>query len=104
MDLQIAGASLFGALLSKFHPVTCLKFAAGLMMGLLPVMVFFCLVASITTSVIWKMDLLSPSILLYRLHSHGWPTSSPPVFLTDLSLHKLVVKYSVRILGHMLTI
>ncbi|KAF7805047.1 solute carrier family 40 member 3, chloroplastic [Senna tora] len=34
---EIIGASLFGVLLSKFHPVTCLKFAAGLMMGLLPV-------------------------------------------------------------------
>ncbi|KAM6597781.1 hypothetical protein CsatA_008305 [Cannabis sativa] len=29
--LQIAGASLFGIRLSKYGPVTCLKFAAGLM-------------------------------------------------------------------------
>ncbi|KAI9081017.1 hypothetical protein K1719_036997 [Acacia pycnantha] len=34
---EIVGASLFGVLLSIFHPVTCLKIAAGLMMGLLPV-------------------------------------------------------------------
>ncbi|KNA04077.1 hypothetical protein SOVF_203000 [Spinacia oleracea] len=34
--LQIAGASLFGILLSKYDPVTCVKFAAGFMIwGLL---------------------------------------------------------------------
>lgn len=37
--MQIAGALLFGFLLSKFHPVICLKVASGLMMGLLPVTV-----------------------------------------------------------------
>ncbi|KAF5454192.1 hypothetical protein F2P56_023874 [Juglans regia] len=37
---EIAGASLFGILLSKFDPVTCLKFAAGLMLCSLPVVVF----------------------------------------------------------------
>lgn len=37
--MQIAGASLFGILLSKYDPVTCLKFAAGLIMWSLPVMV-----------------------------------------------------------------
>lgn len=36
MLLQIAGASLFGILLSKYDPVTCLKFAAGLMVLSLP--------------------------------------------------------------------
>ncbi|KAB1227397.1 Solute carrier family 40 member 3, chloroplastic [Morella rubra] len=36
---EIAGASLFGILLSKFDPVTCLKLAAGLMLGTLPVVV-----------------------------------------------------------------
>ncbi|XVF31472.1 hypothetical protein REPUB_Repub16aG0148900 [Reevesia pubescens] len=36
---EIAGASLFGILLSKYDPVTCLKFAAGLMMWSLPVMI-----------------------------------------------------------------
>lgn len=39
MQLQIAGASIFGILLSWYDPVTCLKFAAGLMMWSLPVMV-----------------------------------------------------------------
>ncbi|XP_030503330.2 solute carrier family 40 member 3, chloroplastic [Cannabis sativa] len=33
---EIAGASLFGILLSKYGPVTCLKFAAGLMVWSLP--------------------------------------------------------------------
>ncbi|XP_041018159.1 solute carrier family 40 member 3, chloroplastic [Juglans microcarpa x Juglans regia] len=37
---EVAGASLFGILLSKFDPVTCLKFAAGLMLCSLPVVVF----------------------------------------------------------------
>lgn len=36
---EIAGASLFGILLSKYDPVTCLKFAAGSMMWSLPVMI-----------------------------------------------------------------
>ncbi|KAE8010331.1 hypothetical protein FH972_006708 [Carpinus fangiana] len=36
---EIVGASLFGVLLSKFDPVTCLKFAAGLMLWSLPVVV-----------------------------------------------------------------
>lgn len=37
--LQIAGASLFGILLSKYDPVTCLKLASGLMIFALPVLV-----------------------------------------------------------------
>uniref|UniRef100_A0A1D1YCP4 Solute carrier family 40 member n=1 Tax=Anthurium amnicola TaxID=1678845 RepID=A0A1D1YCP4_9ARAE len=37
---EIAGASLFGFLLSKYDPVTCLKLAAGLMICTLPVVVF----------------------------------------------------------------
>lgn len=36
---EIAGASLFGILLSKYDPVTCLKFAACSMMWSLPVMI-----------------------------------------------------------------
>ncbi|KAB1995012.1 hypothetical protein ES319_D13G132600v1 [Gossypium barbadense] len=36
---EIAGTSLFGILLSRYDPVTCLKFAAGLMMSSLPVMI-----------------------------------------------------------------
>ncbi|KAF7847665.1 hypothetical protein BT93_L2744 [Corymbia citriodora subsp. variegata] len=37
---EIAGASLFGILLAKYDPVTCLKSAAGLMICSLPVTVF----------------------------------------------------------------
>ncbi|XP_038890200.1 solute carrier family 40 member 3, chloroplastic [Benincasa hispida] len=36
---EIVGASLFGIILSKYDPVTCLKFAAGLMLWSLPVVV-----------------------------------------------------------------
>ncbi|XP_057962642.1 solute carrier family 40 member 3, chloroplastic isoform X2 [Malania oleifera] len=36
---EIAGASLFGILLSKYDPVTCLKLAAGFMIWALPVVV-----------------------------------------------------------------
>ncbi|XP_074321086.1 solute carrier family 40 member 3, chloroplastic [Silene latifolia] len=36
---EIAGASLFGILLSRYDPVTCLKLAAGLMIWALPVVV-----------------------------------------------------------------
>ncbi|KAL1826965.1 hypothetical protein ACET3Z_005377 [Daucus carota] len=36
---EIAGAALFGVLLSKYDPVTCLKLAAGLMISSLPVVV-----------------------------------------------------------------
>ncbi|XP_044482809.1 solute carrier family 40 member 3, chloroplastic [Mangifera indica] len=36
---EIAGASLFGILLSKYDPVTCLKFAAGSMVWSLPIMI-----------------------------------------------------------------
>ncbi|XP_028791469.1 solute carrier family 40 member 3, chloroplastic [Neltuma alba] len=50
---EIVGASLFGALLSKFHPVICLKFAAGLMMGLLPV----------TIALTWLANKLSTGVL-----------------------------------------
>lgn len=37
--MQIAGVALFGVLLSKYEPVTCLKLAAGLMISSLPVVV-----------------------------------------------------------------
>ncbi|KAK1287205.1 hypothetical protein QJS10_CPB19g00502 [Acorus calamus] len=36
--MMIAGTSLFGILLSKYAPVTCLKLAAGLMIWSLPVL------------------------------------------------------------------
>ncbi|KAM0951194.1 putative ferroportin-1, MFS transporter superfamily [Dioscorea sansibarensis] len=36
---EIAGASLFGILLSKYDPITCLKLASGLMIFALPVLI-----------------------------------------------------------------
>lgn len=50
---EIAGALLFGVLLSKFHPVICLKVASGLMMGLLPVTIILtCLTNKLSTGVL----------------------------------------------------
>ncbi|CAL1393214.1 unnamed protein product [Linum trigynum] len=39
MLAEIAGASMFGVLLSKYGPVLCLKFASTLMIGSLPLMI-----------------------------------------------------------------
>ncbi|KAK6288520.1 hypothetical protein POUND7_000061 [Theobroma cacao] len=50
---EIAGTLLFGILLSKYDPVTCLKFAAGLMIGSLPVMI----------SLTWLTNKLSTGVL-----------------------------------------
>lgn len=50
---EIAGTSLFGILLSRYDPVTCLKFAAGLMMGTLPIM----------TGLTWLTNKLSTGVL-----------------------------------------
>ncbi|KAI4301698.1 hypothetical protein L6164_034949 [Bauhinia variegata] len=50
---EIAGASLFGFLLSKCDMVTCLKFSAGLIMGLLP----------ITIVLTWLANKLSTGVL-----------------------------------------
>ncbi|XVF41759.1 hypothetical protein PTKIN_Ptkin01aG0306200 [Pterospermum kingtungense] len=50
---EIAGTSLFGILLSRYDPVTCLKFAAGLMMWSLPVMIgLTCLTNKLSTGVL----------------------------------------------------
>ncbi|KAM7274302.1 hypothetical protein ACFE04_028966 [Oxalis oulophora] len=49
----IAGASVFGILLSNYDPVTCLKFAAALMIGSLPVMI----------SLTWLTNKLSTGVL-----------------------------------------
>ncbi|KAJ0014977.1 hypothetical protein Pint_19577 [Pistacia integerrima] len=51
---EIAGASLFGILLSKYDPVTCLKFAAGSMVWSLPIMViaFLCV---LIVFLVWKI-------------------------------------------------
>ncbi|XP_009609098.1 solute carrier family 40 member 3, chloroplastic isoform X1 [Nicotiana tabacum] len=50
---EIAGAALFGILLSKYEPVVCLKIAAGLMIGALPVLV----------SLTWLTNKLSSGVL-----------------------------------------
>ncbi|XP_058083009.1 solute carrier family 40 member 3, chloroplastic [Magnolia sinica] len=50
---EIAGASLFGILLSKYNPVTCLQLAAGLMICTLPVVVFL----------VWLTNKLSTGVL-----------------------------------------
>ncbi|XP_024007175.1 solute carrier family 40 member 3, chloroplastic isoform X1 [Eutrema salsugineum] len=50
---EIAGTTLFGILLSKYDPVTCLKFAATLMMGSLPTM----------TALIWLTNKFSSGVL-----------------------------------------
>ncbi|KAH0850997.1 hypothetical protein HID58_095064 [Brassica napus] len=50
---EIAGTMLFGILLSKYDPVTCLKFAATLMMGSLPTM----------TALIWLTNKFSSGVL-----------------------------------------
>ncbi|VVB15216.1 unnamed protein product [Arabis nemorensis] len=50
---EIAGTTLFGILLSKYDPVTCLKFAAALMMGSLPTM----------TALIWLTNKFSSGVL-----------------------------------------
>lgn len=50
---EIVGAALFGILLSKYEPVVCLKIAAGVMMGALPVVV----------SLAWLTNKLSSGVL-----------------------------------------
>uniref|UniRef100_A0A1J3CG63 Solute carrier family 40 member n=1 Tax=Noccaea caerulescens TaxID=107243 RepID=A0A1J3CG63_NOCCA len=50
---EIAGTMLFGILLSKYDPVTCLKFAATLMIGSLPTM----------TALIWLTNKFSSGVL-----------------------------------------
>ncbi|KAK9147065.1 hypothetical protein Sjap_006968 [Stephania japonica] len=43
---EITGASLFGILLSKYDPVTCLKLAAGMMISALPVVILLMLLTN----------------------------------------------------------
>ncbi|XP_050381132.1 solute carrier family 40 member 3, chloroplastic [Argentina anserina] len=50
---EIAGASLFGILISKYDPVTCLKFATGLMVWSLPfAVVLTCLTNKLSSGVL----------------------------------------------------
>lgn len=63
--LQIAGASLFGVLLSKYDTVTCLKLACGLMICTLPVLVFLSLFIYIHTHAHCLSWYRSPSLYIY---------------------------------------
>ncbi|XP_068663329.1 solute carrier family 40 member 3, chloroplastic [Aristolochia californica] len=57
---EIAGASVFGILLSKYDTVTCLKLAAGLMICTLPVvMLFVFLTNKLSTDVLERCKLLN---------------------------------------------
>ncbi|CAN1356763.1 Solute carrier family 40 member 3, chloroplastic [Linum perenne] len=50
---EIAGASMFGVLISKFGPVTCVKFTSTLMIGSLPLMIgLTCLTNKLSSGVL----------------------------------------------------
>ena len=55
--LQIAGASVFGILLSKYPLVACLKLAAGLLIPALPITVaiylaLFCMLSAVPCAIL----------------------------------------------------
>ncbi|XP_061361422.1 solute carrier family 40 member 3, chloroplastic isoform X1 [Gastrolobium bilobum] len=84
---EIVGALLFGVLLSKFHPVTCLKFASGLMMGFLPVtIVFTCLANKLSTGV---LDRPKPSQTCCRTFSEDSVPDADSIVLKGLEAIKL---------------
>ncbi|XP_073223945.1 solute carrier family 40 member 3, chloroplastic [Cicer arietinum] len=84
---EIAGALLFGVLLSKFHPVTCLKFASGLMMGLLPVtIVLTCLANKLSTGV---LDRPKPSQTCCRSFSEDSAPDADSIVVKGLEAIKL---------------
>ncbi|PSS03078.1 Solute carrier family 40 member 3 like [Actinidia chinensis var. chinensis] len=68
---EIAGASLFGILLSKYEPVTCLKLAAGLMIWAMPVVVVLMWLANK-----FSMGVLdrAKSLQTCCASSKGWPS------------------------------
>lgn len=57
---EIAGASLFGILLSKYQPMACLKFAAGLMIATLPVSVFLTLLTNKLSAGVLERNKVAP--------------------------------------------
>ncbi|XP_057425564.1 solute carrier family 40 member 3, chloroplastic [Lotus japonicus] len=84
---EIAGALLFGVLLSKFHPVTCLKIASGLMMGLLPVsIVLTCLANKLSTGV---LDRPKPSQTCCRTFSEDSAPDADSIVVKGLDAIKL---------------
>ncbi|XP_027364088.1 solute carrier family 40 member 3, chloroplastic isoform X2 [Abrus precatorius] len=84
---EIAGALLFGFLLSKFHPVICLKFASGLMMGLLPVTIVFTYLANkLSTGV---LDRPKPSQTCCRTFNEDSTTDADSIVFKGLEAIKL---------------
>ncbi|KAK7392088.1 hypothetical protein VNO78_20515 [Psophocarpus tetragonolobus] len=84
---EIAGALLFGFLLSKFHPVICLKVASGLMMGLLPVtIVFTYLTNKLSTGV---LDRPRPSQTCCRTFNEDSATDANSIVFKGLEAIKL---------------
>lgn len=84
---EIAGALLFGFLLSKFHPVICLKFASGLMMGLLPVTIVFTYLANkLSTGV---LDRPKPSQTCCRAFSEDSAIDANNIVFKGLEAIKL---------------
>ncbi|KAK9086281.1 hypothetical protein Syun_028675 [Stephania yunnanensis] len=68
---EITGASLFGILLSKYDPVTCLKLAAGMMISALPVVILL----------MWLTNKLSAGVLdrCKSPHVCGKPSAQDPL-------------------------
>ncbi|KAH6802525.1 iron-regulated protein 3 [Perilla frutescens var. frutescens] len=64
---EIAGASLFGFLLSKYEPVACLKLAASLMMCSLPIVIFLT----------WLTNKLSAEVLSHAKYPQTGSGCSP---------------------------
>ncbi|XP_057778818.1 solute carrier family 40 member 3, chloroplastic isoform X2 [Salvia miltiorrhiza] len=65
---EIAGAALFGILLSKYEPVMCLKLAASLMMCSLPILIFLT----------WLTNRLSAGVLAHAKCPQTGSGCSPP--------------------------
>lgn len=84
---EIVGASLFGVLLSKFHPVFCLKFAAGLILGLLPVTILLtCLTNKLSTGV---LDRPKPPQTCCRIFSEDSAQDADSIVVKGLEAIKL---------------
>lgn len=84
---EIAGASLFGILLSKYEPVTCLKLAAGSMICSVPVVV----------SLTWLSNKLSAGVLDRSKSPQAWNISLPEV---PLPVHGNLVEIGVDAIKH----
>ncbi|KAI5658543.1 hypothetical protein M9H77_27336 [Catharanthus roseus] len=79
---EIAGASLFGILLSKYEPVACLKLAASLMISALPVTIFLA----------WLTNKLSAGVLEHN----KVPTSCLNATIGSMSDATNIVKLSAQ--------